>query len=223
MTRAEVTAYCEERGLAWRDDATNAERGLRPQPGPPRPAAGARRDPPGRRRQRPAHRGAAARRGRGPRRPRRRRARRLRRRAARPRSRRARFAELPPALRRLVLQRLADAAAGRPVPGAARFADQVAGLAPRRLARSTSATASRGARGRRPARRARLSRSARPTARRSLDCGRVDDPAIGETLVSSEELQGGSPSSARRSAATTRAGTWSWSASSRAPSSSSPT
>jgi len=39
-----------------------------------------------------------------------------------------RFAELHPALRRLVLQRLADEAAGRPVAGAARFADQVAGL-----------------------------------------------------------------------------------------------
>jgi hypothetical protein len=39
-----------------------------------------------------------------------------------------RFGALPPALRRLVLQRLADAAAGRPVAGAARFADQVAGL-----------------------------------------------------------------------------------------------
>jgi tRNA(Ile)-lysidine synthase len=37
-----------------------------------------------------------------------------------------RFAELHPALRRLVLQRLADEAAGRPVAGAARFADQVA-------------------------------------------------------------------------------------------------
>jgi tRNA(Ile)-lysidine synthase len=39
-----------------------------------------------------------------------------------------RFAALHPALRRLVLQRLADEAAGRPVPGAARFAEQVAGL-----------------------------------------------------------------------------------------------
>jgi len=39
-----------------------------------------------------------------------------------------RFSELHPALRRLVLQRLADEAAGRPVAGAARFADQVAGL-----------------------------------------------------------------------------------------------
>jgi tRNA(Ile)-lysidine synthase len=39
-----------------------------------------------------------------------------------------RFAELHPALRRLVLQRLADEAAGRPVAGAARFAEQVASL-----------------------------------------------------------------------------------------------
>ena len=39
-----------------------------------------------------------------------------------------RFAELHPSLRRLVLQRLADSAAGRPLPGAARFAEQVAGL-----------------------------------------------------------------------------------------------
>ena len=39
-----------------------------------------------------------------------------------------RFRELPLALRRLVIQRLADSAAGRPVPGAARFAEQVGGL-----------------------------------------------------------------------------------------------
>ena len=39
-----------------------------------------------------------------------------------------RLAELPPALRRLVVQRLADRAAGRPVPGAARHADEVAAL-----------------------------------------------------------------------------------------------
>jgi tRNA(Ile)-lysidine synthase len=39
-----------------------------------------------------------------------------------------RFQDLHPALRRLVLQRLADQAAGRPVPGAARFAEQVASL-----------------------------------------------------------------------------------------------
>jgi tRNA(Ile)-lysidine synthase len=39
-----------------------------------------------------------------------------------------RLAELPPALRRLVVQRLADRAAGRPVPGAANHAEQVTGL-----------------------------------------------------------------------------------------------
>jgi tRNA(Ile)-lysidine synthase len=40
----------------------------------------------------------------------------------------SRLADLPPALRRLVVQRLADRAAGRPVPGAANHADQVAAL-----------------------------------------------------------------------------------------------
>ena len=39
-----------------------------------------------------------------------------------------RLAELPPALRRLVVQQLADRAAGRPVPGAANHAEEVAGL-----------------------------------------------------------------------------------------------
>lgn len=40
----------------------------------------------------------------------------------------ARLAELPPALRRLVVQKLADRAAGRPVAGAARHAEEVAAL-----------------------------------------------------------------------------------------------
>lgn len=39
-----------------------------------------------------------------------------------------RLAELPPALRRLVVQQLADRAAGRPVAGAARHAEEVAAL-----------------------------------------------------------------------------------------------
>jgi tRNA(Ile)-lysidine synthase len=39
-----------------------------------------------------------------------------------------RLAELPPALRRLVVQQLADRAAGRPVAGAANHADEVVGL-----------------------------------------------------------------------------------------------
>jgi tRNA(Ile)-lysidine synthase len=126
-TREEVTAYDEARELGWRDDATNEEEGyarnrvrhgLLPELEAIHPAAVAN-----------VLRTAALLRDEaevldglvadeldgslG---------------ASRGRLVHARFAELPPALRRLVLQRLADAAAGRPVPGAARFADQVAGL-----------------------------------------------------------------------------------------------
>jgi len=125
--RAEVTSYDEERGLVWREDATNAEEvyarnrvrhGLLPELEAIHPAAVAN-----------VLRTASLLRdeadvldrlvaaeldGSGD--------------ASRGRISHARFAALPPALRRLVLQRLADAAAGRPVPGAARFADQVAGL-----------------------------------------------------------------------------------------------
>jgi tRNA(Ile)-lysidine synthase len=126
-TRAEVTAYLEERGLTWREDPTNDEEGfarnrvrngLLPELAAIHPAAVAN-----------VLRTAALLRdeaevlddlvaaeldGSG----------------GTPRGRigQERFAALAPALRRLVLQRLADAAAGRPVPGAARFADQVAGL-----------------------------------------------------------------------------------------------
>jgi tRNA(Ile)-lysidine synthase len=126
-TRAEVTAYLEWRGIAWREDATNAEEayarnrvrhGLLPELAAIHPAAAAN-----------VLRTAALLRdeaevldglvaaeldGSGG--------------AGRGRIEHARFVALAPALRRLVLQRLADAAAGRPVPGAARFADQVAGL-----------------------------------------------------------------------------------------------
>jgi tRNA(Ile)-lysidine synthase len=127
FTRAETTAYCEQRGLAWRDDSSNAEpvyarnrvrHGLLPELAKIHPAAAEN-----------VLKTAALLRdeaevldalvdaevdGSGD-------------------SRRGtitleRLAELPPALRRLVLQRLADRAAGRPVPGAARFAEQVAGL-----------------------------------------------------------------------------------------------
>ena len=126
-TREEVTDYDLQRGLGWREDSTNEEEGyarnrvrhgLLPELRAIHPAA-------------PANvlRSAALLRdeaevldalvaaeldGSGA--------------APRGRIAHARFAALPPALRRLVLQRLADAAAGRPVPGAARFADQVAGL-----------------------------------------------------------------------------------------------
>jgi tRNA(Ile)-lysidine synthase len=126
-TRAEVTAYDSGRGLGWREDATNEEEsyarnrvrhGLLPELAAIHPAAVAN-----------VLRTAALLRdegevldglvaaeldGSGA--------------APRGRIAHARFAALSPALRRLVLQRLADAAAGRPVPGAARFADQVAGL-----------------------------------------------------------------------------------------------
>jgi tRNA(Ile)-lysidine synthase len=124
-TREETTAYCEERGLGWRDDASNEEAGYRrnllrrdliPELTKIHPAA----------RENVLRTAAmlreeaelldslvdaelaAGERG--------------------PSVSRERFAELHPALRRLVLQRLADEAAGRPVPGAARFAEQVAGL-----------------------------------------------------------------------------------------------
>jgi tRNA(Ile)-lysidine synthase len=126
-TRAEVTAYCQQRGLAWREDASNADsafarnrvrHGLLPELEKIHPAA-----------TQNVLRTASLLRDEGEvldalvdaevdgssg--------------AARGTIALARLAELPPALRRLVLQRLADGAAGRPVPGAARFAEQVAGL-----------------------------------------------------------------------------------------------
>ena len=126
-TRAEVTAYCEQRGLRWREDASNAEptfarnrirAGLLPELAKAHPAAAAN-----------VLRTAELLRdeaevldalvgaeldGSGS--------------AARGTITLQRLGELHPALRRLVVQRLADAAAGRPVPGAARYAEQVAGL-----------------------------------------------------------------------------------------------
>jgi tRNA(Ile)-lysidine synthase len=126
-TREEATAYCEERGLAWRDDASNEEadyrrnllrRDLIPELERIHPAA-----------KENVLRTVAL----------------LREEAGLLDSlvdaelagsdgipagtiAHSRFAALHPALRRLVLQRLADEAAGRPVPGASRFAEQVAGL-----------------------------------------------------------------------------------------------
>jgi tRNA(Ile)-lysidine synthase len=125
--RAETTAYCEERGLPWRDDASNEgdayarnriRRGLVPELERAHPAA----------RENVLRTAALLREeaelldslvdaelagGEG---------------APAGTIAQQRFAALHPALRRLVLQRLADEAAGRPVPGAARFAEQVAGL-----------------------------------------------------------------------------------------------
>jgi tRNA(Ile)-lysidine synthase len=126
-TRAEITAYCEERGLGWREDSSNAEpiyarnrirSGLLPQLAKAHPAAAAN-----------VLRTAELLRdeaevldvlvsaevdGSGG--------------SARGTISLQRLQELHPALRRLVVQQLADGAAGRPVPGAARFAEQVAGL-----------------------------------------------------------------------------------------------
>jgi tRNA(Ile)-lysidine synthase len=126
FTREQTTAYCEERGLAWRDDPTNAEDGYA--------------------RNRVRHGLAAALAEIHPAAARNvlRTAELLRDEAEvldalvdaelgangseRGTIELSRLAELPTALRRLVVQRLADRAAGRPVPGAANHADQVAGL-----------------------------------------------------------------------------------------------
>jgi tRNA(Ile)-lysidine synthase len=129
FTREETTAYCEERGLAWRDDPSNEQstyarnrvrHGLLPALAEVHPAAA-----------RNVLRTAALLReeaevldalvdgeleGSGE--------------ASRGEIALERLVELPPALRRLVVQRLADRAAGRPVAGAARHADQVATLRP---------------------------------------------------------------------------------------------
>jgi len=126
-TREEITAYCEERGLRWREDSTNAEptyarnrirAGLLPELAKAHPAASAN-----------VLRTAELLRdeaevldalvaaevdGSGD--------------TARGTISLQRLQELHPALRRLVVQRLADGAAGRPVPGAARYAEQVVGL-----------------------------------------------------------------------------------------------
>jgi tRNA(Ile)-lysidine synthase len=127
FTRAQTTEYCEARGLEWRDDPTNAEDSyarnrvrhrLAPALADVHPAAAAN-----------VLRTAALLRDEaevldslvdaelddsGP--------------GARGTIELSRLAELPPALRRLVVQRLADRVAGRPVPGAANHADEVAAL-----------------------------------------------------------------------------------------------
>jgi tRNA(Ile)-lysidine synthase len=127
FTREETTAYCEQRDLPWRDDPTNAETGyarnkvrhlLVPALAEIHPAAASN-----------VLRTAEL----------------LRDEAEvldalvdaelggangsdRSTIELERLAALPGALRRLVVQRLADRAAGRPVPGAANHADEVAAL-----------------------------------------------------------------------------------------------
>jgi tRNA(Ile)-lysidine synthase len=125
ITRAETTAYCEARGLAWRDDATNeggryarnrVRNGLVPALERIHPAAAAN-----------VLRTAALLRDEGEvldalvgaQ---------LASRGARLEIPLERLAALSPALRRLVVQRLADGAAGKLVPGAARHAEEIVGL-----------------------------------------------------------------------------------------------
>jgi tRNA(Ile)-lysidine synthase len=127
FTRAETTAYCEERGLEWRDDPTNdadayarnrVRHGLAAALAEVHPAAASnvlrtaellRDEAEVLDELVDAELGA---------------------RNGSPRNtiELSRLAELPPALRRLVVQQLADRAAGRPVPGAANHADEVASL-----------------------------------------------------------------------------------------------
>jgi tRNA(Ile)-lysidine synthase len=127
FNRAETTIYCEQRGLAWRDDASNEEpiyarnrvrHDLLPALATIHPAAAANvlRTAELLRDEAEVLDALVAAEVDGS--------------SGSPRGTVAleRFGELHPALRRLVLQRLADGAAGRPVPGAARFAEQVAGL-----------------------------------------------------------------------------------------------
>lgn len=127
VTREQTTAYCAERGLPWRDDPTNLEpafarnrvrHGLAAALAEVHPAAARNvlrtaellRDEAAVLDELvDAEIGGSAEDGRGT-------------------IELRRLAELPPALRRLVVQRLADRAAGRPVPGAARHADEVAAL-----------------------------------------------------------------------------------------------
>jgi tRNA(Ile)-lysidine synthase len=124
LTRAQTTAYCEARGLPWRDDATNAEpkyarnrvrHALIPALETVHPAAAANilRTAELLRDEAEVLDALVAEQLGGP------------------HGRTialGQLAALPPALRRLVVQRLADGAAGRPVPGAARHADAIAAL-----------------------------------------------------------------------------------------------
>jgi tRNA(Ile)-lysidine synthase len=125
ITRAQTTAYCEQRGIAWRDDVTNGgdryarnrvRNGLVPALEQIHPAAAAN-----------VLRTAALLRDEGE-------VldtlvgQQLDERGGRLEIPLERLAALPPALRRLVVQRLADGAAGKLVPGAAKHAEEVAGL-----------------------------------------------------------------------------------------------
>jgi tRNA(Ile)-lysidine synthase len=127
FSRAQTTAYCEQRGLAWRDDPSNDEgayarnrvrHGLAEALADVHPAAAKNvlRTAELLRDEAEVLDALVAAELDGP--------------GDSPRNtiELERLAELPPALRRLVVQQLADRAAGRPVAGAARHAEQVASL-----------------------------------------------------------------------------------------------
>jgi tRNA(Ile)-lysidine synthase len=127
FTREQTTSYCEERGLGWRDDPTNDEsayarnrvrHGLARALAEVHPAAASNvlRTAELLRDEAEVLDALVAAELDGP--------------NGSPRNAIAldRLAELPPALRRLVVQQLADRAAGRPVAGAARHAEEVAAL-----------------------------------------------------------------------------------------------
>jgi tRNA(Ile)-lysidine synthase len=125
FTREQTTAYCRERGIAWRDDPTNEEgsyarnrvrHGLARALAEVHPAAARNvlRTADLLRDEAEVLDGLVEAE--------------LSRDGAHNTIELDRLAELPPALRRLVVQQLADRAAGRPVPGAANHADEIAAL-----------------------------------------------------------------------------------------------
>jgi tRNA(Ile)-lysidine synthase len=127
FSRAQTTAYCEQHGLAWRDDSSNDEgayarnrvrHGLAEALAEVHPAAAQNvlRTAELLRDEAEVLDALVAAELDGPGG------------SARNTIELERLAELPPALRRLVVQQLADRAAGRPVAGAARHAEQVAAL-----------------------------------------------------------------------------------------------
>ena len=211
FTRAQTTAYCEERGLAWRDDPSNAAQ-LRAQPRAPRAGPGAEQ----------IHPAAAANvlrtaallrdEARAARRARRRRA---RGRAGRPDDR--------------------ARAAGRAAAGAAPARRRSASPTAPPAARSPAPPARRGGRGPAPHRprdarprrrrpRGRRARRARTRSAGALDSAPVmGDASIGETLVQPEDLQRRVARARRRDQRDYAGRDCCWSACSRAPSSSSPT
>ena len=214
FTREQTAAYCRERGLRLARGREQRRPTRTRAAGSARACAGAARVHPARRGERAGAGRDPARRGGGARRARRRGAR-----GAAARSQLARLRELPPALARLVVQRLADERRRRAGAGVGRRAEEIAalrehgtrGARPARTGCGRSrerrrCCASSGRRDGSTASRARHdTRAMRPVRLRTVD----DDDAIGEILVPAEDLAApGARAGRRRSRATTRARTW---------------